>query len=221
MNLKFSFFIPSLLTKGTKLKISFFLSRGTLYTYFLTIKTHHLFRLLPSTFHSFFSPLPLFTFFILSSNFFFPYPCNHFSFSTRTKISPPHELSLTNSNCARSKHQRNLFSSLFTHFWTFLHISYTRERKIVEAGKGVGEKNENVRPLYLIAPCRFPCIFSIFRFHPPWNRDDDRYPRDSTNFSLHELAFSAFSFLYGPPLEIDILLEVVVPYKERKLLYCF
>lgn len=138
MNLKFCFFIPSLLTKGTKLKISFFLSRGTLYTYFLTIKTRHLFRLLPSTFHSFFSPLSLFTFFILSSNFFFPYPCNHFSFSTRTKISLPHELSLTNSNCARSKHQRNLFSSLFTHFWTFFtYFIYTREKNS-RSGEGSG-----------------------------------------------------------------------------------
>lgn len=72
MNLKFSFFIPSLLTKGTKLKISFFLSRGTLYTYFLTIKTRHLFRLLPSTFHSFFP---------LSHSL-------HFSFYPRISFSP-------------------------------------------------------------------------------------------------------------------------------------
>lgn len=68
MNLKFSFFIPSLLTKGTKLKISFFLSRGMLYTYFLTIKTRHLFR--PST-----------HFFPLSHSL-------HFSFYPRISFSP-------------------------------------------------------------------------------------------------------------------------------------
>lgn len=129
MNLKFSFFIPSLLTKGTKLKISFFLSRGTLYTYFLTIKTRHLFRLLPSTFHSFFSPLPLFTFFILSSNFFFPYPCNHFSFSTRTKISPPHELSLQIQTVPGVSIREICFQAflhIFGHFYIF-HI-HAREK---------------------------------------------------------------------------------------------
>ena len=43
------------------------------------------------------------------------------------------------------KHRRNLFPSLFTHFWTFLHISYTRERRGGEKIAG----NENVRPLTL------------------------------------------------------------------------
>lgn len=133
-NLKFSFSIPCLLTKGTKLKISFFLSRGTLYTYFLTIKTRHLFRLLPSTFHSFFSlffffPLPLhISHFILE--FLFPLSlCNHFSFSTRTKISPPHELSLTNSKCGRSIQASEKFVSkpFYTFLDIFTYFIYTRE----------------------------------------------------------------------------------------------
>ena len=118
-NLKFSFSIPCLLTKGTKLKISFFLSRGTLYTYFLTIKTRHLFRLLPSTFHSFFS-----------LEFLFPLSlCNHFSFSTRTKISPPHELSLTNSKCGRSIQASEKFVSkpFYTFLDIFTYFIYTRE----------------------------------------------------------------------------------------------
>lgn len=150
-NLKFSFSIPCLLTKGTKLKISFFLSRGTLYTYFLTIKTRHLFRLLPSTFHSFFSlfffsPSP-FTFLISSSNFFFPYPCVIIFLSPLGRKYPlPTSFPLQIQSVAGVyKHRRNLFPSLFTHFWTFLHISYTRERRGGEKIAG----NENVRPLTL------------------------------------------------------------------------
>lgn len=139
MNLKFSFFIPSLLTKGTKLKISFFLSRG-IYTHFLTIETRHLFRLLPSTFHSFFFFSLSFTFFISPSNFFFPYPV--IIFLSRTKISP---LSLTtNSNCARGKHREICFQAflhIFGQFYIF-HISLERwDGKNSRSGEGESERS--------------------------------------------------------------------------------
>lgn len=98
----------------------------------------------------FFSPSP-FTFLISSSNFFFPYPCVIIFLSPLGRKYPlPTSFPLQIQSVAGVyKHRRNLFPSLFTHFWTFLHISYTRERRGGEkiAGKGVG--NENVRPLTL------------------------------------------------------------------------
>lgn len=211
MNLKFSFFISSLLTKGTKLKISFFLSRDTIYTYFLTIKTRHFFRLLPSTFHSFFSSLLHFSFHPRIS--FFPIPVIIFLSPFGRKYPLFTSFPLQIQTVPEVSIEKFVSKPFYTFLDIFTYFIYARGGMKKNSRSGVGEKNEI--PLYLIAQCRFPCIFSIFRFHPLWNRDDDRYPRDSTNFSLHELAFSAFSFLYGPLLEIDILLEVVVLYKER------
>lgn len=77
----------------------------------------------------FFFPLPLhISHFILE--FLFPLSlCNHFSFSTRTKISPPHELSLTNSKCGRSIQASEKFVSkpFYTFLDIFTYFIYTRE----------------------------------------------------------------------------------------------
>lgn len=85
---------------------------------------------LPLIFLSFFFfPLPLhISHFILE--FLFPLSlCNHFSFSTRTKISPPHELSLTNSKCGRSIQASEKFVSkpFYTFLDIFTYFIYTRE----------------------------------------------------------------------------------------------
>lgn len=77
----------------------------------------------------FFFSLPLhISHFILE--FLFPLSlCNHFSFSTRTKISPPHELSLTNSKCGRSIQASEKFVSkpFYTFLDIFTYFIYTRE----------------------------------------------------------------------------------------------
>ena len=47
------------------------------------------------------------------------------------------------------------------------------------------------------SPLWYSCIFSVFRFHPPWYRDDDRHPRDSNNFSLRALLLTLFPSFMG------------------------
>ena len=83
---------------------------------------------------SFDLPLIFLSFFFFFSHFIleFLFPlslCNHFSFSTRTKISPPHELSLTNSKCGRSIQASEKFVSkpFYTFLDIFTYFIYTRE----------------------------------------------------------------------------------------------
>lgn len=98
-------------------------------------------------------------------------------------------------------------TTLFCFLYVFLRVCRCAKVGWKEAEKFSSREETrkvNVRPLHLIAFAGenessggFRVFLAFFAFHPAWNRDDDRYPRDSSNFSLRASLLTLFPSFMG------------------------